>query len=72
VPVLAGEEARLLKFTGAQLNFVSNNSTWLVRVQVPGMKNLNTGIKNLYGRLSVRQNFVRGLRPAQTALHTNF
>lgn len=35
VPVLVGEEARLLKFTGAQLNFVSNNSTWLVRVVVP-------------------------------------
>ena len=34
VPVLVGEEARLLKFTGAQLNFVSNNSTWLVRVLV--------------------------------------
>ena len=35
-----------------------------------GKKNLNTGIKNLSGGLSVRQNFVRGPRPAQTILHT--
>jgi len=28
------------------------------RLHVPLMKYLNTGIKNLYGGLSVRQNFV--------------
>jgi len=36
VPGLVGEEARLLKFTGAQLNFISNNGAWLVRARDPG------------------------------------
>jgi len=39
-------------------------------VQVPGMKNMNTGIKNLYGELPMRKNFVRGLGPAWTILYT--
>jgi len=42
------------------------------QLQVPLMKYLNTGIKNLYGRLSVRRNFVWWPEPAQTMTHTNF
>jgi len=54
--------------TDAMLTSMDNHKMRYSTLQVPGKKNLNTRIKNLHGGLSVRQNVVRGHRPAQTIL----